>query len=93
MTGFVCQSFLKERRRPPTGGLREALEESLGGGGGGGEGFSCPRPLKWGRKRPWSLCYSISTYGKTMDTAWNGMTPIGVVPVRASRLWGMERAD
>ena len=88
MTGFVCQSFLKERRRPPTGGLREALEESLG------EGFSCPRPLEWGRKHPWSLCYSISPYlGKTMDTAWNGMTSIGVVPVGASRLWGMERAD
>ena len=34
MTGFVCQSFLKERRQPPTGGLREALEESLGGGEG-----------------------------------------------------------
>ena len=30
--------------------------------------------------------------GETMDTAWNGMTPIGVVPVGASRL-GMERAD
>ena len=29
---FVCQSLLKERRRPPTGGLREALKESLGGG-------------------------------------------------------------
>ena len=29
---FVCQSLLKERRRPPTGGLREALEESLGKG-------------------------------------------------------------
>ena len=24
MTGFVCQSYLKERRRTPTGGLREA---------------------------------------------------------------------
>ena len=89
MTGFVCQSFLKERRRPPTGGLSEALEESLGG-----EGFSCPRPVKWDRKQPWSLCYSMSSYlGKTMDAAWNGMTPIGVVPVGASRLWGMERAD
>ena len=44
---FVCQSLLKERRRLPTGGLREALEESLGGGG-----FSCPRSLEWGRKRP-----------------------------------------
>ena len=32
MTGFVCQSFLKERRRSLTGGLREALEESLGKG-------------------------------------------------------------
>ena len=31
MTGFVCQSLLKERRRPPTGGLREALGESLRG--------------------------------------------------------------
>ena len=29
---FVCQSLLKEWRRPPTGGLREALKESLGGG-------------------------------------------------------------
>ena len=29
---FVCQSLLKERRQPPTGGLREAFEESLGGG-------------------------------------------------------------
>ena len=63
------------------------------GGFGGviGEGFSCPRPLEWGRKRPLSLCYSISPYlGKTMDTAWNGMTPIGVVPVGASRLWGWK---
>ena len=44
MTGFVCQSYLKERRRPPTGGLREA------GGVIGGEGFSCPRPLEWVEK-------------------------------------------
>ena len=29
---FVCQSLLKERRRPPTGGLSKALEESLGRG-------------------------------------------------------------
>ena len=28
---FSCQSLLKERRRPPTGGLFEALKESLGG--------------------------------------------------------------
>ena len=31
---FVCQSLLKDRKRPPTGGLREAFEESLGGGRG-----------------------------------------------------------
>ena len=29
--------------------------------------------------------------GETMDTAWNGMTPIGVVPGGASRLWGMGK--
>ena len=29
---FACQSLLKERRRPPTGGLFEALKESLGRG-------------------------------------------------------------
>ena len=29
-----------------TGGLFEALKESLG------EGFPCPRPLLWGRKQP-----------------------------------------
>ena len=43
---FVCQSLLKVQRRPPTGGLREALKESLG------EGFPRPRPLLWGQKRP-----------------------------------------
>ena len=29
---FICQSLLKERSRPPTGGLLEALKESLGRG-------------------------------------------------------------
>ena len=29
---FICQSLLKEQRRPPTGGLREAIKDSLGGG-------------------------------------------------------------
>ena len=29
---FVCQSLLKERRQPPTGGQREAFKKSLGGG-------------------------------------------------------------
>ena len=74
MTGFVCQSNLKERRTP-TGGLSEA------GGVIGGKG-------------PWSLGYSISPYlGKTMDTARDGMTPIGVVPVGASRCGELERVD
>ena len=43
---FVCQSLLQERRRPPTGGLRETFKESFGGG------FPCPHPLEWGLKRP-----------------------------------------
>ena len=52
---FVCQSLLKERRRPPTGGLREAFEESLG------KGVSTPssprvkgplEPLKFGFPLP-----------------------------------------
>ena len=41
---FVCQSFLKERRRPPTGGLRETFRESLGGG------VSMPSPFVVGSK-------------------------------------------
>ena len=59
MTGFVCQSYLKERRRTPTGGLSEA------GGVIGGKGFmpsspgvgrndlgaSATRfPLTWGKR-------------------------------------------
>ena len=86
MTGFVCQSYLKKRRRPPTGGLSEA-----GGVIGGGKGFHALVPWS-GSKRPWSLGYSISPYlGKTMDTAWDGMTPIGVVPIGAARCGKLER--
>ena len=43
MTGFVWQSYLKKRRRPPTGGLS-------GWRSHWGEGFSCPRPLEWVEK-------------------------------------------
>ena len=43
MTGFVCQSYLKERRTP-TGGLSEA------GGVIGGEGFLMPSSPGVGRK-------------------------------------------
>ena len=39
MTGFVCQSYLKEWRRPPTGGLSEA-----GGVIGGGRVFMPSSP-------------------------------------------------
>ena len=47
-----------------------------------------------GQKDLGSLGYSISPYfGKTMDTAWDGMTPIGVVPVGASRCGELERVD
>ena len=45
MNMFVCQSLLKERMRPPTGGLREAFKESLGGGG-----VSTPSPAVVGSK-------------------------------------------
>ena len=43
---FVCQSLLKEQRRPPTGGLREAFKESLGGGR-----VSTPSPSVVGSKK------------------------------------------
>ena len=41
---FVYQSLLKELRRPPTGGLRKAFEESLRGG------VSTPLPPRVGLK-------------------------------------------
>ena len=43
---FAYQSLLKERRRPPTGGLFEALKESLE------RGVSTPSSPIVGRKRP-----------------------------------------
>ena len=47
---FASQSLLKERRRLPTGGLRQAFKESLGRVGNGVENDL------------WSLCCSISPY-------------------------------
>ena len=41
---FLCQSLQKERRQPPTCGLREAFKESLGGG------VSMPSPFVVGLK-------------------------------------------
>ena len=87
MTGFVCQSYLKELRRTPTGGLSEA------GGVIGGEGFSCPRPLEWVEKTLEPRLLDFPLPGETMDTARDGMTPIGVVPVGASRCGELERVD
>ena len=84
MTGFVCQSYLKERRGTPTGGLSEA------GGVIGGKGFYAL--VTWSGSK--DLGASISPYlGKTMDTARDGMTPIGVVPVGASRCGELKRVD
>ena len=41
---FASQSLLTERRQPPTGGLKEVCEESLGGG------VSMSSPLRVGSK-------------------------------------------
>ena len=65
------------------------LEESLGGGGG----FSCPCPLEWVEKTLEPRLLDFPYLGKTMDTAWDGMTPIGVVPVGASKCGELERVD
>ena len=67
---FICQSLLKERRRPPTGGLSEALEESLGGG----------------VSTPSSPIVRSKTRGKRLVTALGGTAPIGAFPVGASFL-------
>ena len=80
---LVCQSLLKEQRRPPTGGPREGLEESLGGG------VSMPSFPGVGPLEP--LLFNFPLPGETMDTTWNGITPIGVFPVGASRLWGARK--
>ena len=68
MTGFVCQSYLKERRRPPTGGLSEA-----GGVIGGGEGFSYPCPLEWVEKtlEPQLLDFPLPGENDGYCLGWN----------------------
>ena len=61
MTGFVCQSYLKERRRPPTGGLSEA-----GGVIGGGRVFM-PSSPGVGRK---DLGASATRFPPTWGKRW-----------------------
>ena len=79
---FVCQSLLKERRRPPTGGLRETLEESLGGG------VSTPlSPIVGSKTTPGaSEVWSSSARGKRLVTALRGIAPTGAFSVGASFL-------
>ena len=57
MTGFVCQSYLKERRKTPTGGLREA-----GGVIGGGKGFYA--------LVPWSGSKDLGASATRFPPAW-----------------------
>ena len=76
---FVSQSLLKERRRPPTGGLSEALEESLG------RGVSTP-PSPGASEVGFS-----SSRGKGLVTALRGIAPIGAFPVGASFLVGTTK--
>ena len=68
---FVCQSLLKERRRPPTGGLIEAWEESLG------RGVSTPSPPIVGLKTTpgASEVLFFSVRGKRLVTAWEELPP------------------
>ena len=79
---FICQSLLKERRRPPTGGLSEALEESLGGG------VSTPSsPIVGSKTTPGaSEVWFSPARGKRLITALGEIAPIGVFPVGASFL-------
>ena len=73
---------MKERRRPPTGGLIEALEESLGGG------VSTPSsPIVGSKTTPGaSEVLFSSVRGKRLVTALGGIAPIEVFPVGASFL-------
>ena len=62
MTGFVCQAYLKERRRPPTGGLSEA-----GGVIGGGGRVFMPSSAGVGRK---DLGASATRFPPTWGKRW-----------------------
>ena len=75
----MSQSLLKERRRPPTGGLSEALEESLG------RGVSTPPSSIVGSKTTpgASEVGFSSSRRKGLVTALRGIAPIGIAPIGA----------
>ena len=79
---FICQSLLTERRRPPTGRLSEALQESLGGG------VSMPSsPIVELKTTPGATEVWFSpARGKRLITALGGIATIGSFPVGASFL-------
>ena len=78
---FVCHSLLKEQRRPPTGGLREAFEKSLGGG------VTTPSLPRVGSKTTLGASeIRFPTRGKGLLTTLRGVAPIGAFPVGASFL-------
>ena len=82
---FVSQSLLKERRRLPTGGLSEALEESLGRG-------VSPSPIVGSKTTPGASEVGFSSSrGKGLVTALRGIAPIGAFPVGASFLVGATK--
>ena len=67
---FVCQSLLKERRRPPTGGLMEALEESLGR-----RVFTPPSPVVGSKTTLEPLEFVFLFEEKRLVTAWEELPP------------------
>ena len=84
---FISQSLLKERRRLPTGGLSEALEESLR------RGVSTPpSPIVGSKTTPGASEVGFSSSrGKGLVTALRGIAPIGAFPVGASLLVGATK--
>ena len=68
---FVSQSLLKERRRPPTGGLRGVI---------GSRGFLALVPFSGVENDP------EASLRKTMVTALTGIAPLRAFPVEDSFL-------
>ena len=64
---FICQSLLKERRRPPSGGLREAIKESLG------RGFHALAP--WGEVKNNPLLFGLPRLSQMIDYCFGMSCP------------------